>query len=737
MSVYVPRESFYTPRRVQKCLFGSSENSKKKKICRIQRDLNISNSSSGEESDLGPMNVMEHSPQKGILLDSPKFLSNSPFNNSNKWTPNQTILDTPERQFGIELQNSIIETPHKSRSPKKKLITSLNLDSKVSLPRVHKRKSLNILDIIENSPEKKENNLKRHAFEELGNTVTKLLKTDENYLIPKARAALFQDRDYKSKLKNITLSTRNFYSNSETKRDCKIISELVEQKRQVSFIKHAPNYKRSMKKHTIGGINAGVSHGIKKPKLKTNLDIKHNNSTGMINNTQYMDIQEHFSKGEEQRTELINSSPEERILSPEIDLNKRFFKIKRSSKRNSSAIVTINNNVKLKIQSDGKMALTQKSSKQAYRQPKHVDTSFDATDLSVDEPELETAIEKERVSNILKILENDWADDDYDTMEVLINERHEHISPLKPVAVLNDVTMSPASELSTMTSTMNIKDISTPTVHKNISLDNNEVTSEEKYYPLFNKDYSVNKILSGNNKKSASNAKETTNWQLSMKLNGDDNQYQLDAGQKNFGATQCVECGIVYQIGDPEDENAHLNYHNNKKSLKFSGWKTERVIMEDPFTLSRVILVEPSDSKICWKKVKEVLEYVDRDLGLACTKLPDYEEKKVYLYIRDKAIIGVLVAEHITTAHRMIPELLELDCCTAESSPAKCGINVVWTDLNHRRQGIATKLIDILRAHFYFGYVMSIDDIAFSIPTPSGKIFAEKYTKTRNFKVYS
>lgn len=55
-----------------------------------------------------------------------------------------------------------------------------------------------------------------------------------------------------------------------------------------------------------------------------------------------------------------------------------------------------------------------------------------------------------------------------------------------------------------------------------------------------------------------------------MKLNGDDNQYQLDAGQKNFGATQCAECGIVYQIGDPEDENAHLNYHNNKKSLKFS-----------------------------------------------------------------------------------------------------------------------------------------------------------------------
>lgn len=72
----------------------------------------------------------------------------------------------------------------------------------------------------------------------------------------------------------------------------------------------------------------------------------------------------------------------------------------------------------------------------------------------------------------------------------------------------------------------------------------------------------------------------------------------------------------------------------------------------------------------------------------------------MYLYIRDKIILGVLVAEHINTAHRMIPELLELDCCTAESTPAKCGINIVWTDIKHRKQGIASKLVDILRYTF-------------------------------------
>lgn len=70
---------------------------------------------------------------------------------------------------------------------------------------------------------------------------------------------------------------------------------------------------------------------------------------------------------------------------------------------------------------------------------------------------------------------------------------------------------------------------------------------------------------------------------------------------------------------------------------------------------------------------------------------------KVFLYIKDKNVVGVLVAEPIKAAYRMIPDLIDVDCCTAESSAAKCGINVVWTVVTHRRQGIATKLVDTLR----------------------------------------
>lgn len=66
----------------------------------------------------------------------------------------------------------------------------------------------------------------------------------------------------------------------------------------------------------------------------------------------------------------------------------------------------------------------------------------------------------------------------------------------------------------------------------------------------------------------------------------------------------------------------------------FQGWKTERVMMEDSFTSSRIILVEPHDPKQYWKKVSEILNVVDRDLGLADMKMSDYHDKKVSIYAR-------------------------------------------------------------------------------------------------------
>ncbi|XP_078034951.1 establishment of cohesion [Augochlora pura] len=752
----------YTPRRVQKCLFGTGRSISRESIKKIPTEDNKTNDYlSGEESDLGELERCYHSPnkytlQRKDLLDTRKSISILQIKASGIRTPtkldmtaatDELMVKTPERHFGKELQNNIIDTPHNHETPEQKLITPLTLEHKmVPLPKLHKRKSFGSINATKNLPPKKENSLKRHASEEF-QSVIKLTKTEENSTVPKARAALFQDNSYTKKIKNLVLSTNSFYSkfDTELKKNERIFNvspSLVPSQQRRSFSGHLHHNKKLQKRHTISGVNGGVSHGIRKPKAKSSLNTTKDSIKKSVQND--INVQNEIPQITTiQHTREPSTMLTERSPTPEIDFSKRFFKIKRSSKQNRSAMITINNNLKLKVASNGKLSLNQEnlqSVHQAQKRPKLMDISFDTTDLTVDNPELESTIEKNKVANILKTLEDDWANDDYDTMDILTRKQFGHISPLKPVAILNDVTMSPASELSNMTSTMNITDISTPLTCQNIPLDNNENNvgeREPQYYPLFNKGYSSNKVYGDISKKTVNNSKETINWQLSVKQNGNDNQYQLDAGQKNFGAIQCTECGVVYQIGDPEDENAHLNYHNSKKSLKFPGWKTERVIMEDPFTMSRIILVEPNDAKQYWNKIADVLAYVDRDLGLVDTKLSDYEHKKVYLYIRDKTILGVLVAEHINIAHRMIPDLLELNCCTAESTPVKCGINVVWTDMKHRRQGIASKMVDVLRSQFYYGYIMSLDDIAFSTPTSSGKIFAEKYTKTRNFKVYN
>lgn len=43
----------------------------------------------------------------------------------------------------------------------------------------------------------------------------------------------------------------------------------------------------------------------------------------------------------------------------------------------------------------------------------------------------------------------------------------------------------------------------------------------------------------------------------------DGSQMMIDAGQKEFGAKQCDVCGIIYEIGNPEDEASHEAHHNS------------------------------------------------------------------------------------------------------------------------------------------------------------------------------
>ena len=131
-------------------------------------------------------------------------------------------------------------------------------------------------------------------------------------------------------------------------------------------------------------------------------------------------------------------------------------------------------------------------------------------------------------------------------------------------------------------------------------------------------------------------------------------QTTLDAGQKVLGPVQCGTCGAVYTVGDPEEEEGHNRIHQGRlDTLKFPGWKTERKVGD--FPAGRVLCIKPGDHSTHWRKVEDLLTVVDRDLGFSEVGIRWPEKTKVFLYIAERKVVGVLLAERIEKGYRILP----------------------------------------------------------------------------------
>ncbi|XP_075272461.1 N-acetyltransferase ESCO1 isoform X2 [Opisthocomus hoazin] len=231
-----------------------------------------------------------------------------------------------------------------------------------------------------------------------------------------------------------------------------------------------------------------------------------------------------------------------------------------------------------------------------------------------------------------------------------------------------------------------------------------------------------------------------------------DKQLIIDAGQKRFGAISCNICGMLYTASNPEDETQHLLFHNQFISaVKYVGWKKERILAEYPD--GKIIMVLPDDPKYALKKVEEIREMVDNDLGFQQAPLMCYSRTKTLLFIsNDKKVIGCLIAEHIQWGYRVIEEKVpevssenekviferqKAWCCSTSPEPAICGISRIWVFSMMRRKKIASRMIECLRSNFIYGSYLSKEEIAFSDPTPDGKLFATQYCGTGRFLVYN
>lgn len=68
-----------------------------------------------------------------------------------------------------------------------------------------------------------------------------------------------------------------------------------------------------------------------------------------------------------------------------------------------------------------------------------------------------------------------------------------------------------------------------------------------------------------------------------------------------------------------------------------------------------MLCVKPGDHATHWRKVDEVLSVVDRDLGFSEVGIRWPDKTKVFMYIADKKVVGLLLAETIDRAYRIIP----------------------------------------------------------------------------------
>ncbi|CAJ0928409.1 unnamed protein product [Ranitomeya imitator] len=141
------------------------------------------------------------------------------------------------------------------------------------------------------------------------------------------------------------------------------------------------------------------------------------------------------------------------------------------------------------------------------------------------------------------------------------------------------------------------------------------------------------------------------------------------------------------------------------------GWKKERIVAEYPD--GKIIMVLPDDPKYALKKVEEIREMVDNDLGFQQVPLRLHSRTKTLLFISsDKKVVGCLIAEHIQWGYRVIEDNITSEncdkdriiservkawCCSTTPEPAICGVSRIWVFSMMRRKKIASRMLECLR----------------------------------------
>ncbi|KAI9827100.1 MAG: hypothetical protein M1826_006464 [Phylliscum demangeonii] len=264
-------------------------------------------------------------------------------------------------------------------------------------------------------------------------------------------------------------------------------------------------------------------------------------------------------------------------------------------------------------------------------------------------------------------------------------------------------------------------------------------------------------------------------------------QLQIDLGGSRH--RRCAECGMDYIPSHAEDSALHRAFH----AQTGQGIEVGRVFEARPAPAhahahahdrprlrhhaepaERIVMVHRRSRAAERARARRILDVVDAELSAAA--IPDqslwqaiqvsvpadavagrpYEADRfrVFLYLQGTRCVGLCLAEHIHEAHRVLPPLVVApsssrvalsDSSSSSSSievsgapsQAMMGVARIWTSRAHRRQGLATRLLQAATHAFVYGFTIPKHQVAFSQPTESGKRFAETWFEGRpDWQVY-
>jgi N-acetyltransferase len=244
----------------------------------------------------------------------------------------------------------------------------------------------------------------------------------------------------------------------------------------------------------------------------------------------------------------------------------------------------------------------------------------------------------------------------------------------------------------------------------------------------------------------------------------DKSQWSLDVGQK--GATQCLECGMLFSNSSDEDRESHRIFHRRKTSaLKVKISAKMNVVYTSPCDPTRqvVLLTKEDLRKVAFQRL---IELVDEELHFNASDHTVGPNEQVYVYIANGAAVGAIRTEKIESACRLVEipndtipcvsEGSNLDTsvsstittnslssasssvvvCSKRSESAALGVSRIWVRESHKRQGIASILFDVARANFMFGTIIPKEKCAITQPTVEGRMFATSYFGMASFLVY-